>query len=117
MNNPIDKVINDSHDRHEASVVENTLRSLSLGLKPLTVEDPRTAQAAIRHCDGCGEPERDSALLVCASCRLVNYCSVQCQRGKFIVERILYFIHYILTNDFCIHKTTGREDTNTYVHA
>lgn len=94
MNNPIDKVINDSHDRHEASVVENTLRSLSLGLKPLTVGDPRTAQAAIRHCDGCGEPERDSALLVCASCRLVNYCSVQCQRGKFIVERTLYFIHY-----------------------
>jgi hypothetical protein len=78
----INQTINNSTDprRRNAEATDNAIHGLIHGLKPLTVGDPRTAQAHIRHCGGCGEPETSTELSVCASCRLVSYCSVQCQK-------------------------------------
>ena len=86
MSNIIEQSIINSTDpnRIEHGIVESKLRSLSLGLKPLTVGDPRYVDVHTRHCDRCDKAEaQDSKLLVCSSCRLVNYCSVACQKAHW----------------------------------
>eukprot|EP00579_Thalassiosira_antarctica_P007101 CAMPEP_0201890682 /NCGR_PEP_ID=MMETSP0902-20130614/32733_1 /ASSEMBLY_ACC=CAM_ASM_000551 /TAXON_ID=420261 /ORGANISM="Thalassiosira antarctica, Strain CCMP982" /LENGTH=407 /DNA_ID=CAMNT_0048421609 /DNA_START=46 /DNA_END=1269 /DNA_ORIENTATION=- len=68
--------------RYEAQKVENTLRDLSLGITPLNASDPRNPGVApTRKCDGCGQSESDShKFLLCGVCRMVNYCSAECQK-------------------------------------
>ena len=39
-------------------------------------------------CNGCGSAAKDQCLSVCSGCRLVRYCSKECQKGSWPTHRV-----------------------------
>ncbi|KAL7524240.1 hypothetical protein ACHAXR_001461 [Thalassiosira sp. AJA248-18] len=53
-------------------------------MTPLSLGDPRDPGVHKRQCNGCGQHEGASQKFsLCASCRLVNYCSADCQKAHW----------------------------------